>query len=231
MKLLKDNNNVVVFVSDTIEFGTFGGVQKWKVQEHLFLMDDNYVSETATEELPEDFEDYKYCHTIEDGFYLNPNWTEPQPPIEDQIKQTLIANGLMTETPASDCTLEEYKAYKVALSKQQLKTYFNEHVVLFTHNNVEKAYSITQEKQELLQSEIFMCTLDDTRVPSWNAKGEVCDSTWTKVELINLAKAIASVVKPRVLQQQTFETTINNSTTKEAVDSVVIQYDTINGAE
>jgi hypothetical protein len=43
-----------------------------------------------SDDLPSDFELSKYCYTENDGFYLNPDYVAPQPPIpslEDEIRK------------------------------------------------------------------------------------------------------------------------------------------------
>ena len=37
--------------------------------------------------LPEDFKEGLYCYTAEQGFYLNPDYKEPKPPIEERVTE------------------------------------------------------------------------------------------------------------------------------------------------
>ena len=49
------------------------------------------------DEIPSDFEDYKYCYTVEDGFYRNPKYVEPNPyGISDELLEQ-IKNDAITE--------------------------------------------------------------------------------------------------------------------------------------
>ena len=37
--------------------------------------------------LPEDYSENRYCYTAEQGFYLNPDYQEPKPPIEERVAE------------------------------------------------------------------------------------------------------------------------------------------------
>lgn len=48
------------------------------------------VDVVQTETVPEDLQVHKYCFTMEDGFYLNPEWKEPNKyDIPDELLQRI----------------------------------------------------------------------------------------------------------------------------------------------
>lgn len=57
-----------------------------------FVLDE--VSVYEVQEIPSEVEPYKYCYTEEKGFYLNPNWVEPDPTntygIPDEVYHAII---------------------------------------------------------------------------------------------------------------------------------------------
>ena len=96
MNLLIAQDNTILHISDLIIFGNFEGQDKWKLEEHLFAIDNNY-SCIEIEYIPEEVQPYKYCYTEEQGFYLNPNWVEPPKPTEQIVSELQQENILLKE--------------------------------------------------------------------------------------------------------------------------------------
>ena len=134
--------------------------------------------------------------------------------------------------PVTDYTtlpIEEAKAYRVKESATALAEFLAANPITSTcHGGVEARYSITKDKQDYLQSMIAVTQLAEQSgvpyQPSWNATGEVCTYDWTLAELCQLAMEIETVVRPLVSYQQTIEKSINNCTTMEELQAVVINY-------
>ena len=85
-------NQILVYTDNSIfdigkiEKGTFGG------KEELYrVTDENGVEHYAVtngysvyevESIPEDFSTIKYCYNVQNGFYINPNYVDPESNIE-----------------------------------------------------------------------------------------------------------------------------------------------------
>lgn len=152
--------------------------------------------------------------------------------IEDNtdVKQGMIYNaetGTFSERifdpiPAD---LDGAKAYKVEASKAALADWLAENPMEYTDG---KLYSVTAEKQSLLNSNLASYerakAAGVTYPLKWNATGEEC-TEWSYEELVALSLAIAAYVAPKVAQQQAIEIAINACTTSEELDEVVISYE------
>ena len=125
-----------------------------------------------------------------------------------------------------DPTLE-VKSRKIAQSKADLADYLLSHPLQWTDGEY---YAITAEKQAQLTSKIMAATLaTQTSTPytlTWNSTGEVCKE-WTLADLSALAFAIDARVTSLVTYQQQKEVEIRNCETVEAVNAVVVDYDTV----
>lgn len=158
-----------------------------------------------------------------------PTFTEPEKTMLEKIDyisvylDNLERKVLLVE-PDINCTLDEYKKYKVNLSKKNLQDYLANNSVEFVRNGVNGYYSITKDKQDLLGSEIILASNSSTYQPSWNEKGKSCTYDWTLEELMGLAYKISEVVKPLVTAQQTMEVKINESISKEEVNLVEVTF-------
>lgn len=124
----------------------------------------------------------------------------------------------------ADITL--LKTEKILQSKQQLAEFLENNPLLY--NN--ELYSVTQEKQSLLTSAIAAYQLKvQANVPAvlkWNTTGDICRE-FTLEEITGLVVAITEYVQPRVEKQQALEVTINNCTTIEELDNIVIDYEVV----
>lgn len=130
------------------------------------------------------------------------------------------------ENPEPDY-LAENKTTRIQQSKDDLETYLSEHPLLWIDGEY---YSITQEKQNQLTSKILSATMAQTLSQTynlkWNSTGEVC-TEWTLSDLYALAFAIDKRVTALVTYQQEKEKEIVNASTQEELDSIVVDYDTV----
>ena len=130
---------------------------------------------------------------------------------------------ILGEPPA----LEEAKTTAITASKTALADYLLAHPLQWTDGEY---YAITAEKQAQLTSKIMAATLAaQTSTPytlTWNSTGEVCKE-WTLSDLSALAFVIDARVTALVTYQQQREVEIRNCETVEAVNAVVVDYDTV----
>ena len=153
----------------------------------------------VTADVPEDFEPYKY--KLENGsFLLNPDYVPPD-------------------------TLSPLKMAKIEESKTKLAEWLANNPLLYSDG---KYYSVTEEKQSLLNSNIASYerakALGIDYPLKWNSTGEEC-TEWTYESLVTLSLTIAAYVAPKVSKQQSIEITIKSCETAEELDKVVISYD------
>ena len=125
-----------------------------------------------------------------------------------------------------DPTLEA-KAQKIAQTKSDLEAYLLTHPLQWTDGEY---YSITQEKQNQLTSKIMAATMAQTLSQpydlKWNSTGDVCKA-WTLADLSALAFAIDARVTALVTYQQAQEVAIRNAVTLEALEAIVVDYDSV----
>lgn len=123
--------------------------------------------------------------------------------------------------------LDAIKEQRIAQSKTDLAAYLESNPLLWMDGQY---YSITAEKQAQLTGKIMAATMAQTLSQpytlTWNSTGEVCKE-WTLVDLSALAFAIDSRVTALVSYQQTQEVAIRNATTREELDGIVVDYDTV----
>lgn len=121
--------------------------------------------------------------------------------------------------------IEELKTVKIAESKAALAEWLAGHPMEYTDG---KLYSVTAEKQSLLNSNLASYERAQAAgLPyplKWNATGEEC-TEYSYEELVGLSLSIAAYVAPRVSQQQELEIAINACETVEELDKVVISYE------
>ena len=96
MRILCDNKNVILFISEALIFGRFEGESKWKINDNLYAIDNNYTC-YADLTIPDEVIPYKYCYSNEIGFYLNPNWVEPPKPTEEILSELQNENAILKE--------------------------------------------------------------------------------------------------------------------------------------
>ena len=152
------------------------------------------------DDIPANVEPMKWCFTAEKGFYENPDYVPPD-------------------------ILSDLNEAKIAESKTKLAEWLANNPLLFSDG---KYYSVTEEKQSLLNSNIASYERAEAlgvEYPlKWNSTGEECVE-WSYPDLVTLSLTIAAYVAPKVSQQQSIEIQIKACETAEELDKVVISYD------
>ena len=113
---------------------------------------------------------------------------------------------------------------RITESKEKLAQWLADNPIQFTDG---KFYSVTEEKQTLLNSNLAsyeraLNACVDYPL-KWNATGETCVD-WTYSELLTLSLAIAGYVAPKVAIQQAVEMQIKACTTLEECEAIMIDY-------
>lgn len=120
---------------------------------------------------------------------------------------------------------EMIKSAKIKESKEKLAEWLEKHPMTFMDG---KKYSVTEEKQALLNSNL--ASYERAKVAGityplkWNATGEEC-SEWTYEGLVGLSLAIAEYVAPKVARQQASEIRIKAAESYKELEEIVICYD------
>ena len=121
--------------------------------------------------------------------------------------------------------LDGAKKYKIDQSKTELANWLENNPMLYSDG---KYYSVTEEKQSLLNSNLASyerATNAGIDYPlKWNSTGEECVS-WEYAELLKLSLTIAGYVAPKVSMQQSFEIQIRNCSSMDELNGIVISYD------
>lgn len=111
---------------------------------------------------------------------------------------------------------------RIAQSKADLATYLETHPISWTDG---EQYSITAERQAQLTGTVVAAQADG-QPPEWNSTGGVCRE-WDVAELTALAVAIKNRVKALVKYQQTQEVAMRNAASREELDAIVVDYDSV----
>lgn len=141
-----------------------------------------------------------------------------------------VSNNLITQEEADEILqndeniLDIKKNWRVNQSKIQLQEYLKSHPLQWTDGEF---YSITDEKQGQLLATLFAAQVDG-QAPEWNTTGGVCKE-WKLEELSALAVAIKNRVKALVKYQQDMEIAITSAESLEALDAIVVDYNTVKG--
>ena len=142
----------------------------------------------------------EWCYTEEQGYYKNPNYD-------------------------TSILLASMKQDKIAESKNLLAEWLEKNPMQYTDG---KYYSVTSEKQSLLNGNLasYERALNTgIEYPlKWNSTGEEC-VPWEYENLLALSLSIAAYVAPKVSIQQSIEVAINNCSTIEEINEIVINYD------
>ena len=178
---------------------------KIRVNENNVLVAIIYRDTADTEgipvkNIPDSVELLKWCYTAEHGFYENPDYVPPD-------------------------ILSDLKEAKIAESKTKLAEWLANNPLLYSDG---KYYSVTEEKQSLLNSNIASYERAEAlgiEYPlKWNSTGEEC-TEWTYESLVTLSLTIAAYIAPKVSKQQSIEIAIKSCETAEDLDRIVISYD------
>lgn len=121
--------------------------------------------------------------------------------------------------------IEQKKTALITESKEKLARWLADNPLLFTDG---KYYSVTEEKQTLLNSNLASyerAVRSGLEYPlKWNSTGEQCVE-WLYQDLLMLSLSIAAYVAPKVAIQQAAELRIKECTTLEECEAVAIDYD------
>lgn len=120
--------------------------------------------------------------------------------------------------------LDLFKATKISDSKFKLREWLKSNPMQFTDG---KFYSVTEEKQTLLNSNLASYErATNAGIPyplKWNSTGDECVE-WEYKDLLSLSLAIAAYVAPKVSIQQSIEVAVKAATTKDEIDAITIDY-------
>lgn len=121
--------------------------------------------------------------------------------------------------------LSTYRDEAIKRSKVMLAQWLEDNPLLYSDG---KYYSVTEEKQSLLNSNLASyerATQAGIEYDlKWNSTGQPCES-WSYNDLLALSLHIAGYVAPKVSMQQSYEIRIKNCSSIEEIDSIVIDYD------
>ena len=123
-------------------------------------------------------------------------------------------------------TLDEYKIYKQELNKQALSEFLDSSYVEFNG----KQYGVSEEDQNEMAMNLIVYQLyQKLSLPSileWHAKKEQC-STFTEEDFTTLIVKIKTLVYPYVQHCQLIKSQIFNAMTKEEIDGITIDYNSL----
>ncbi len=148
-----------------------------------------------------------YLYKYEDGRIVKKTSSELR------VERTLLQNK----------NIHIYQEQVIKQSKTQLEEYLRTHPYTWSDGN---QYSVTQEKQALLTSQLTLYAMDPKTELHWNATGQEC-KTWSITSLTSLAKGISSYVNPLVTYQQRKELEIMACETVDELNDIVINYETL----
>ena len=146
----------------------------------------------------------------------------------NNLNKYMIVDNIIIEKPDDSIVLndiEDFRNYKIKQSKEILSEWLGNNPMLYTDG---KRYSVTSEKQSLLNSNL--ASYERAKAAGidyplkWNSTGDEC-LDWSYEDLVALSLSIAGYVAPKVSKQQAIEVAINNCNTIEEVNEIVINYD------
>ena len=83
---MKDSNEIIA-ITKTISSTADDGYTR--IDDCRFIVKASGYNFHEVENVPNGISAYKYCYTIEKGFYENPDWVEPSSDIPEEIKETI----------------------------------------------------------------------------------------------------------------------------------------------
>lgn len=178
------------------------------------------------------------CGTTEEIAMYGPNrWIMSIAQLTEADKQFRQLVGVAAKN-VNYLTLDEYRDYKIQISKEMLNEYLEGHCLISAcKDGIYAPYTATMEKQSLFSSQYAaylankMAGVDDTM--TWNEHGKSC-VPWTDENCIVFMNDMKAYVKPLVSAQQQYEEHINTLTTKAEIEAYNIDYSqvvTVNGKE
>lgn len=120
------------------------------------------------------------------------------------------------------------KNNKIQLSKSMLEEFLsNNPVHSSAHRGTDGIYSVTKEKQSLMINQYMTYKIEKSINPDtklmWNETGKSYEE-WLEEEFLQLIVEIKAYVYPLVSYQQYIEENIRKCTNQEELDSIVIDY-------
>lgn len=115
-----------------------------------------------------------------------------------------------------------YQQQMIDKTKIDLANFLQTHPYKWKNNN----YSVTEEKQALLTSQLVLYSMNNTAILYWNSIGQPCE-IWSIEDLSALAEEISKYVRPYITYQQQKEVELRNCKTLEELNQVVVNYETL----
>lgn len=129
-------------------------------------------------------------------------------------------------------TFEEYQKARIEQSKDDLEEYTATHPLISKcHGGVYQRYNATEAHRNMFVSKMLshmmkvQAGIPDTM--QWNVSGQACEP-WTDQEALMFAIDLDNYITPLVHAQQVYEIAIRNCQTKEELDQIVVDYDSVN---
>ena len=167
-------------------------------------------------------------------FRLYPNGEE-NPPLFNETGLSLYKyeNGEIIAKSSIELQIEEilrqnknisiYQDQAIEESKYNLQYFLENNPLTWVDG---QQYTVTQDKQSLLTSQMALYMIDPNTTLHWNAQGQPC-TVWEPQNLAALAKAIEEYVRPYITYQQQKEVEMRACKTVEELDQVIVNYNTL----
>lgn len=145
--------------------------------------------------------------------------------IVERVEDVIEYGEIISNPDYVSTNINIHRDEAIKRSKVMLAQWLEDNPLLYSDG---KYYSVTEEKQSLLNSNLASyerATQAGIEYPlKWNSTGAECES-WSYTDLLALSLNIASYVAPKVSMQQSYEIRIKNCSSIEEIDSIVIDYD------
>lgn len=102
MKLLLDSRKLILAISEKIDFVIHEDMEKWRIGEYSYYMDNNYSVEEVLD-VPIFVVPDKYFY-IDEEFILNPNWSNAPDEIKELNKRI---DAILLEKAESEIEIDE----------------------------------------------------------------------------------------------------------------------------
>lgn len=185
-----------------------------------------YKWQAVEAEIGDNGEEYAHCcilrkDVIKDTF-TDENGEEY---IVERFEDVIEYGEIIPNPDYVSSELSTYRDEAIKKSKVLLAQWLEDNPLLYSDG---KYYSVTEEKQSLLNSNLASyerATQAGIEYPlKWNSTGAECE-LWSYADLLALSLHIAGYVAPKVSMQQSYEIRIKNCSSIEEIDSIVIDYD------
>ena len=184
---------------------------KWQAVEPITDEEGNIISAC-----------YIVCKNIISETVIDENGEEY---IVERVEDVIEYGEIVPNPDYVSSELSTYRDEAIKRSKVMLAQWLENNPLLYSDG---KYYSVTEEKQSLLNSNLASyerATQAGIEYPlKWKSTGAECE-LWSYTDLLALSLSIAAYVAPKVSMQQSYEIRIKNCSSIEEIDSVVIDYD------